>query len=71
LFGSLNCVSPNLIYRNILRLKRIQAKVYLALPSFAYDLLFLNRVVEETVREAGISLLVVDIVNEEIVRWVG
>lgn len=64
-------VGQYLIYRNILRLKRSNAKIYLALPSFAYDLLFINLVVEETLKESNISLLVVDIEAEEIVRWIG
>lgn len=48
----------------------MNAKIYLALPAFAYDLLFINRVVEETLKESSISLLVVDIEAEEIVRWI-
>lgn len=64
-------IGQYLIYRNILKLKQTIAKTYLALPSFAYDLLFKNRVVAETLNEAKINLLVVDIETEEIIQWIG
>lgn len=64
-------IGQYLIYRSILGLKQIDAKPYLAIPSFAYEGLFTGKVVSATISDSNISLLVVDIEREVIVQWLG
>lgn len=58
-----------LIYRSVLKLKPISAKLYLAIPDIVYYRLFTTPVVSLTITEAQIKILIVDIDREEIVQW--
>jgi hypothetical protein len=58
------------VYRTMIELKGVQAKIYVAIPSFIYDRLFRRQVVAETIRIANIKLIVVDIDREENIQWI-
>jgi XisH protein len=58
-----------LIYRSVLKLKPISAKLYLAIPDIVYYRLFNTPVVAMTIAELQIKILIVDIDQEEIVQW--
>jgi hypothetical protein len=62
-------IGQYLIYRSALRVRDGTETLYLAVPTHAHIELFQRRVVRDTIREAGIRLLVVDLDREEIVQW--
>ena len=63
-------IGQYLVYRTMIELKGVQAKIYVAIPSFIYERLFRRQVVAETIRIANIKLIVVDIDREEIIQWI-
>jgi len=58
-----------LLYRSALRARGISSPLYLAIPTLAYLRLFSKSLVLDTVREAGIKLIIVDVDREEVVEW--
>lgn len=62
-------IGQYLIYRNVLRLGGISAKLYLAIPHTVYDRIFLTKATAATISDVKIRLLLVDIDREEIVQW--
>ncbi|MBI1281705.1 MAG: hypothetical protein GC179_26500 [Anaerolineaceae bacterium] len=62
-------IGQYLIYRSVLKIKKLPYKLYLAVPIDVYDRLFRRDVVSETIREAQIKMLLVDIDHEEVVQW--
>ncbi|MEO8609925.1 MAG: element excision factor XisH family protein [Chloroflexota bacterium] len=62
-------IGQYLIYRTIMEMKAVPAKIYMAIPVFVYNRLFQRQVVAKTIQETKIRLIVVDIDREEIVQW--
>ena len=62
-------IGQYLVYRTIMEMKAVPAKIYMAIPVFVYNRLFRRQVVAKTIQEAKIRLIVVDIEREEIVQW--
>lgn len=62
-------IGQYLIYRCVLKIKKLNYKLYLAIPLPVYDRLFQRDPVRKTIKEAQIKMLVVDIVREEMVQW--
>jgi len=62
-------IGQYLIYRNVLKIKKLGYKLYLAVPTEVYERFFHQDVVRQTTREAQIKMLVVDIVREEVMQW--
>jgi len=57
-------------YRIALRLKQPERVLFLAVPLFIYEEFFLEEVVQISVEENAVKLLIFDPDLEEIVRWI-
>jgi hypothetical protein len=62
-------IGQYLIYRHTLAIKKRMIPLYLAIPSTVYERIFTKKVVLDTIKEAKIKLILVDIDQEEIVEW--
>lgn len=58
------------IYRSYLRDTAPEERVYLAVDSETYDTLFVRRAFRRIVEDYQMSLLVVDMEEEEVARWI-
>jgi XisH protein len=64
-------VGQYVFYRNALRLRPIQSKLYMAIPLIVYNRLFSTDIVIAIVNDVRINILVVDTDRQEIVQWLG
>ena len=64
-----NAIGQYQVYRNALRLKHRDEPLYLAIPGYAHMRLAAQPSVWATIQEAMIKLIVVDLVQETIIRW--
>jgi hypothetical protein len=62
-------VGQYIFYRNALELAKIDLPVYLSVPSNVHTNFFSRRTVQAGVQEAKIKLIIIDIEQEEGVRW--
>ena len=57
-------------YRTALKVKYPERQLFLAIPEFTYDNFFQKEFPQIAIAEHQIALIIVDIDNEEIVRWI-
>ncbi len=62
-------IGQYLIYRTLLRQKRLAMPIYLAVPEKIYNISF-DETVHLTLNESKIKLLVVNVDTETIVQWI-
>lgn len=65
-----HAVGQYAVYRNALRLAGINVNLYLSVPSHIYDTFFDRAMVNETIKDVRIKMVVVDLEREEIVSWI-
>jgi hypothetical protein len=58
------------VYRNALELNQMDVPLYLAVPLPVYADFFQRTLIQKTLGEVKVKLLVVDLENEVIVQWV-
>ncbi|MDJ1185049.1 element excision factor XisH family protein [Roseofilum casamattae] len=63
-------VGQFLNYRTALKVKHPDRQLFLAIPEFVYDSFFQKEFPQLAIAEYQIAAIVVDIDNEEIVRWI-
>ncbi len=63
-------IGQYLVYRSILRIRKLEASLYLAVPANAYKRLFTTDVVSHIARESQMKLIIVDLEREEVIEWV-
>lgn len=53
-------------------MKKLEAdrKLYIAVSHIAYDNVFQSQAVQMLIKENNVSLVVVDVVTEEVVQWI-
>jgi hypothetical protein len=51
--------------------QNLDIPLYLAVPLTAYGRLFSKQVVQATIQEISIRLIVVDIDREDVIQWIG
>lgn len=64
-----SAVGQYVLYRNVLRLKRMSVDLYLSVPASIYDTFFQRRSVQATIEDMKIRIIVIDVEREEVVRW--
>jgi XisH protein len=64
-----HAVGQYLLYRNILTLSNIDVPLYLSVPSNIHSSFFRRKTIQAVVQDAKIRLIVVDMEQEEIVKW--
>ncbi len=62
-------IGQYLVYRNALEWQKQNTPVYLAIPSFAYDLCNAIPALKRTLVDARVKVIVVDLEREEVIRW--
>jgi hypothetical protein len=62
-------IGQYMLYRNGLARMGIYAPLYLAIPHTIYQEIFQIDVVQDTVLDAKIRLIAVDLVNEVVIQW--
>jgi hypothetical protein len=62
-------VGQYIVYRNGLQLRRKKAEVYLAVPSHVYENFFQRILVQATLQDAKVQMIVVNLENREIEKW--
>ncbi len=65
-----HAVGQYLLYRNALVLKQINVPLFLSVPMNIYDTFFQRKMVQAVIEDAKIKVVVIDIEQEVVVRWV-
>lgn len=65
-----NAVGQYTIYKNILALAQIDYELFLAVNESVYEVAFQQKATTQIVQLNQIKLLIVDIDNQEIVKWI-
>ena len=65
-----HAVGQYVVYRNLLRINRIDAPLYLALPLVPYERSFQNELVQSVLKDVDLPFIVIDLETEEVVQWI-
>jgi hypothetical protein len=57
-------------YRNAMVYNEINLPIYLTVPQDVYEAFFSNPIVDATVKDVDVKVIVVNLEREEIVRWI-
>jgi len=65
-----HAVGQCIVYRNALENNNIATKVYLALPTVAYESFFQKQLIQSVLNDIQLQLIVIDLEKEEVVEWI-
>lgn len=63
-------IGQYLFYRPAMQLRNIPAGLYLAIPDAIYQTLLMDETIQTLLIGLKLQLMVVDLVQEEIVKWI-